>query len=918
MPRNLSGAVADGIVLAIVLGLLAGTGAGTASAASPTDETDLESRIVPKASPGRLEARAAFLDRRLLRWPGSGGSGIFKLYYSPDAGIQALPGRKVEGAAGSLALEAIEGGLPPAQEARFRYLGPGPTLSLREADLPRLPDLLRQQLVLVREREGGIVQEATRLQLAPALDDLYAEASKVPDLGVTVGRGGTTFKLWAPTARKVAVHLYDSATSPRVAVFPMGRDSATGVWSVSRAADLSGKYYRYAVDVVVVDGIGLVRNLVTDPYSISLSADSHRSYIGNLDSPALKPAGWEESRAPDTVEAQTDMVVYELHVRDFSASDPSVPPRHRGKYAAFGEPDSNGMRHLRALARAGITDIHLLPVFDFGSVPESGCIEAWPTRGRPDGEDQQAQVARWADTDCYNWGYDPVHFGAPEGSYATDPQDGARRIVEFREMVQNLHRAGLRVGMDVVYNHTMASGQAEKSVLDRIVPGYYHRLDAAGRVERSTCCENTATEHLMMGKLMIDSVVRWVRDYKIDSFRFDLMGHQPRAVMEELSRRVDAAAGRHVPLIGEGWNFGEVANGARFVQASQLSLGMSGIGTFSDRGRDAVRGGSAFDGGENLVKQQGYINGLVYDPNARAGDRPISDLLRTADMVRLGLAGSVRTYPLETCRDQVVELQAIDYGGQPAGYAAEPAEVVNYVENHDNQTLFDICAYRLPQGTSTADRARVQMLGAAIVAFSQGVAYFHAGIDTLRSKSFDRNSYDSGDWFNRLDWTYMDNGFGAGAPPRRDNGQDYPILEPLLADPRLKPTPTDIAFARDTFRDLLRIRASSTLFRLRTAADIRQRLKFYNTGSKQVPTVIAARLDGRRYPRAGFEGVLYLINVDKVSHRITVPEERGKGWGLHPVHRDPGAADRRASEATYDGETGTFTVPPRTAVVWIE
>jgi pullulanase/glycogen debranching enzyme len=165
----------------------------------------------------------------------------------------------------------------------------------------------------------------------------------------------------------------------------------------------------------------------------------------------------------------------------------------------------------------------------------------------------------------------------------------------------------------------------------------------------------------------------------------------------------------------------------------------------------------------------------------------------------------------------------IAYGNQPAGYAARPAEVVNYIENHDNQTLWDIDAWRLPPGTSSAERARVQLLAAALTAFSQGVAYFHAGVDLLRSKSLDRNSFDSGDWFNRLDFSYRDNYFGTGLPPKQDNGGDWEMMRPLLNDPALRATPQDIAFMRDGFRDLLRIRASSSLFRLRTAGEIEQR-----------------------------------------------------------------------------------------------
>ena len=671
------------------------------------------------------------------------------------------------------------------------------------------------------------------------------------------------------------------------------------------------------VDVIRQDG-GVARNRVTDPYSISLSADSQRSYIANLNAPLLKPNGWDQSRAPNKVAAQTDMVIYELHVRDFSINDSTVTAANRGKYLAFTESQSNGMKHLAALGKAGMTDVHLLPVFDIASIPETGCVTPIIS-GNPDGEAQQEIITKSAANDCFNWGYDPYHFNAPEGSYASDAANGAKRILEFRKMVMALHRAGLRVGMDVVYNHTAASGQAAKSVLDRIVPGYYQRLNSVGKVEQSTCCDNTATENMMMGKLMIDSAVLWATAYKIDSFRFDLMGHQPRATMEALQTQVNKATGRHINLIGEGWNFGEVENGARFVQASQLSLNGSGIGTFSDRARDAVRGGGAGDSGEMLIKSQGYINGLVYDPNALADKaRPLTDLMRTADLVRVGLAGSIRDYVLTTYEGTKKSLREIDYAGQPAGYASAPGEVVNYVDNHDNQTLFDINVYKLPLNTSREDRARVQMLGAAITAFSQGVAYFHAGIDTLRSKSMDGNSYDSGDWFNRLDWRYNDNYFATGAPPKRDNEKQYALIKPLLANPDIKPTRREIEWARDMFRDLLKIRASSSLFRLRTADEIKSRLYFYNTGATQNPVVMAGHLDGKGYPGAGFKEVLYFINVDKVAQEVLLPSEKGKAYALHPVHMRADAADKRPlTDARYDSMAGRFTLPARTALVYV-
>jgi pullulanase len=904
------------LILVVALGL-----AGSAFAAPAQTRADCDGvawQTVLQASPAaRFGAEAVWLTGHSLRWPKVDASGRFRLVHSAGGQIVAAVGSQVTGGDGAIPLTVFDSPLPPAAAARFKYVADGVVLTVPAADTARLPTLHQEQLVLVQEDANGSVRRASAVQSAGALDALYAPAEAVTDFGATPSPGSTAFRLWAPTAQAVSVCSYRSGSGAAQALIPMGRDATTGVWSATLAGDRSGSYYTYLVDVFV-RGVGLVRNRVTDPYSISLTTDSTRSYVADLGSRALEPPGWDRVPAPATVSVPTDMVVYELHVRDFSITDASVPSAHRGKYLAFTDTRSNGMRHLRALARAGLTDVHLLPVFDFATVPEAGCVT--PTvRGGPASERQQTAAVANAARDCYNWGYDPFHYGAPEGSYASSAADGATRVIEFRRMVMALHRAGLRVGMDVVYNHTAAAGQNPHSVLDRIVPGYYQRLDANGAVERSTCCDNTATENRMMGKLMIDSVLRWATQYRIDSFRFDLMGHQPRAVMQALKARVEAATGRVVPLIGEGWNFGEVANGARFVQASQLALNGSGIATFSDRARDAVRGGSASDRGAALIRRQGYINGLVYDPNALADPHvPVSELMRTADLVRVGLAGSIRSYSFATYSGARKLLQDIDYNGQPAGYASEPDEVVNYVENHDNQTLFDLDVYKLPPATRREDRARVQMLGAAIVAFSQGVAYFHAGMDTLRSKSMDRNSYDSGDWFNRIDWTYRTNHFGSGLPPQRDNGPEWALLRPLLADPRIAPRPENIAWARDEFRDLLKIRASSTLFRLRSAAEIRQRLRFANTGPTQQPQVLVGHLDGAGLAGAGFRELLYFINVDKTAHTLALDDEKGKAYVLHPVHLNPAAADQRpAAQAHYEPATGRFTVPPRSAVVYV-
>jgi pullulanase/glycogen debranching enzyme len=774
-------------------------------------------------------------------------------------------------------------------------------------------------VLLVREDDQGRVVAATRVQVPGAVDARYAAARDAPDLGATPLAGGTpaertAFALWAPTARRVSVCVYADARGAATHQRPLRPDPATGIWRDTVAGVGHGRPYRYLVDVFV-PGAGVVRNRVTDPYSLGLTANSARSVVLDLRHPSTKPAGWDGAARPAALAAPTDLTVYELHVRDFSAGDTTVRAPWRGKFLAFTEAASDGMRHLRALAAAGITDVHLLPVYDLASVPEVGCVVPAIPRAAPDAEAQQAAVSAVRERDCFNWGYDPFHYTAPEGSYATAPDDAAARSRELRAMVMALHAAGLRVGMDVVYNHTFASGQDPRSVLDRVVPGYYHRLDADGRIARSTCCENTATEHAMMGKLMIESAAAWVRHYRLDSFRFDLMGHQPRAVMERLQAAVDAAAGRRVPMLGEGWDFGEVAGGARFVQASQRSLPGSGIATFSDRARDALRGGGCCDGGAALVAGRGLLSGLADGPDAARERR--GDLLRAADLARVGLAGTLRAYEMTGADGARRPLAAFDYAGQPAGYAAQPGEVVNYVENHDNLTLFDLLALRLPRDISREQRARAQVLGVAFTAFSQGVAYLHAGVELLRSKSLDRDSFDSGDWFNRIDWTFRDNGFGGGVPPRHRNAADWPWMKPALADARIAPTPAEIRWARGASLDLLRIRRSSTLFRLRTADDVRRRLHFRNVGPAQDPAVLVGHLDGAGYPGAAFREVLYLVNVAGEARTVTLPEEARKAYVLHPVHRAPTRRiARRATRARTRRADASRSPPGRRWSSW--
>jgi pullulanase len=893
--------------------------AATPAHVDPACDAAKHFEVLAEAPP--MEARGIWLAARTLRWPGAEAlpaGGRFVLHHAERDALRADPGVPVQGATRSWVL-APAAPLTEAQNARWRYLAAGPTLALPALELPALRAMHRGQLLLVAENSAGQVLQATALQHPGALDELYEAAETAPELGASPAPRRTTFRLWAPTATRVALCVYGASAGPAQRSQAMQRDERTGVWSHTTPADLSGRYYTYVVDVFV-RGTGWVRNRVTDPYAVSLSANSARTYIANLDSDTLQPAGWRTVRSPHArVKAATDLQLYELHVRDFSFSDATVRPAWRGKYLAFTEPDSLGMRHLRALSQAGITDIHLLPVFDIATVPEQGCLTPEIPRAAPDSAEQQAAVTAAAARDCFNWGYDPWHFNAPEGSYASDTDAGARRIVELRQMVLALHEAGLRVGMDVVYNHTTASGQDHRSVLDRIVPGYYQRLNAAGKVETSTCCDNTATEHRMMARLMSDSLLLWARHYRMDSFRFDLMGHQPRAAMEAAQARLKRELGREIHFIGEGWNFGEVANNARFRQASQLELGGSGIATFSDRLRDGARGGGHDDSGERAVSRQGWLNGQHYAPNALGAAATREQLLHSADLVRVGLAGTLRQFRMQAADGQVRELQQLRYAGQAAGYTEQPGEVVNYVENHDNQTLFDLNALRLPAGTSADDRARVQVLGGALTAFAQGVAYWHAGIELLRSKSLDRNSYDSGDWFNRLDFSLQDNGFAAGLPRQADNGHTWAQMRPVLADGSIKPGTAQIRFTRDAFLDLMRIRASTTLLRLRSAADVMQRLRFFNTGPQQVATVVAAHVDGRGLEGANFAGLVYLVNADVKEQRIAAPELAGQAWVLHPVHLAATAADPRpAAAARWDAARAEFTIPPRTALAWVQ
>ena len=870
----------------------------------------------PKGNLG--QAKAHWLAADIIAWDAGSEADTFRLYHAANGGL-GLDQDGVSGADGALELSYDPSGLPANILDRFPHLAGLQALRLAPADLAAVPAILKGQVALSVVDADGNPVDATSLQIPGVLDDLYTYDG---DLGPEFYGGEPTLALWAPTARSVSLLLFEDAnpaTSP--APYAMTLDPATGVWHIAGTADWTGKFYLYDVEVYVPSTGQVEHNLVTDPYSLGLSTNSARSHLVNLDAAGLKPAGWEGLAKPPLA-APEDIVIYELHVRDFSIFDESVPESYRGTYKAFASEGANGSNHLATLAAAGLTHVHLLPVFDIASIDEDTAARQEPDPDvlamyPPDSDQQQAAVSATANLDGFNWGYDPWHYTTPEGSYSTDP-DGAARIVEFREMVQALNQDGLRVVMDVVYNHTNASGQNAKSVLDRIVPGYYHRLSATGAIERSTCCENTASEHAMMEKLMVDSLVTWARDYKIDGFRFDLMGHHSkanmlkvRAALDALTPEDDGVDGASIYLYGEGWNFGEVANNARFEQATQRNMAGTGIGSFSDRLRDGVRGGNPFSD----VREQGFINGLHYDWNGYPQGDQFGELLHISDWIRVGLAGGLSDYEFVDANGNLVRADQVDYFGQQAGYTMDPQEHITYAAAHDNETLFDATQLKAPQATTMADRLRIQNLGNSIVMLGHGIPFFHAGQDILRSKSMDRDSFNSGDWFNAIDWSFMSTNWGKGLPVADKNQDNWPIMQPLLADPALAPAASDVAHSADLFAELLRLRKSSKLFRLEYADQIRDRVAFHNTGPMQIPGLIVMSIsDDAGDIDLTNELIVVLFNARNDAVSFGFPAS-GREFLLHPLLAE--SVDAVVRTASYDIGTQAFAVPARTTAVFM-
>ncbi|KAK9755442.1 hypothetical protein RND81_01G025500 [Saponaria officinalis] len=874
-------------------------------------------------------SRAYWPSKDIIAWNIDIGDGSCYLYASKTAAL-TVTDAGIQGHDVKIQLEKDNEGLPAKVIEKFPHIR-GYT-AFKVPSTVDTKSLLKCQLAVASYNSGGGCRNATGLQLPGVIDELYSYDGP---LGATFSGDSISLYLWAPTAQTVTASLFKNPSGGEpFETVPL--KESNGVWSISGPRSWEGCYYVYEVDVYHYSTLKIEKCFANDPYARGVSADGSRTLLVDINSDSLKPEGWDNlANEKPVLLSLSDISIYELHIRDFSANDLTVDSNLRGGYLAFAAQDSAGILHLKKLSAAGLTHVHLLPSFHFAEVNDDKekwkfvdpkTLESLPS----DSEEQQARITAIQDEDGYNWGYNPVLWGAPKGSYATNP-NGPSRIIEFRKMVQALNHIGLRVVLDVVYNHLSSSGPHDQnSVLDKIVPGYYLRRDADGSIESSTCMNDTASEHYMVERLILDDLSSWAVNYKVDGFRFDLMGHimkhtmvRATSMLQGLSKGRDGVEGSSIYLYGEGWDFGEVAKNARGVNASQLNLGGTGIGSFNDRIRDAMLGGGPF--GPPL--QQGFATGLSLEPNDHDhGSKSNEDrmLAVSKDHIQVGMAANLRDYVLTNCDGkQVRGSEVYNYDGSPVGYALQPIEIVNYVSAHDNETLFDIISLKTPINMTVDVRCRMNHIATSIIALSQGTPFFHAGDEMLRSKSLDRDSYNSGDWFNRLDFTYNSNNWGVGLPPKSHNENNWPLIRERLANPSYKPDKNHIVAAVENFTNLLQIRYSSPLFRLRTVKDIQDRVRFHNNGPSGVPGVIVMSIEDGRAGASGlsqldpkFQYIVVIINVRPNQVSLADAVFRGKALQLHPVQ--VASNDIIVKESKFEPSSGCFTIPPKTTAVFAE
>jgi pullulanase len=509
------------------------------------------------------------------------------------------------------------------------------------------------------------------------------------DLGVRYTPEATYFRIWAPRAEEVIVRIFDQGHEGNLLeAFSMGKDKR-GTWKLQLKGDWVNRYYTIQARI---DSRWM--NEVPDPYARAVGVNGNRGMI--VDLAATNPPGWDETPRPP-LNSFADMVIWEIHMRDFSIH-PSSGSSYPGKYLAFTErgtrsPEGQktGLDHLLEL---GITHVHLLPVYDFYTVDETRL-----------------------DVPQFNWGYDPKNYNVPQGSYSTDPYDGNVRILEFKQMVQALHQNGIRVIMDVVYNHMY---DAVNSPFEQLVPGYFFRMREDGSFSDGSACGNeTASEKAMMRKFMVESVKYWATEYRIDGFRFDLMGLHDIETMN-LIRDELHAIDPTIFLYGEGWTAGDTPLPPKDRAVKAHASKLNGIAVFSDDIRDAIRGHWAD----------------VDDPGFMVGQP--------------GLEESIKFGVVASTQHPQINYELVNYSDAP--YAANPLQTITYVTCHDNPCLWDKIVYTC-NDCSKQEKLDIQKLANAIVLTSQGVPLLHAGEEIVRTKFGEHNSYNLPDSINQLVWS---------------------------------------------------------------------------------------------------------------------------------------------------------------------
>lgn len=489
-------------------------------------------------------------------------------------------------------------------------------------------------------------------------------------------------------AAAVKLRLYDAGNGGSPVKEAELEKRSRGLWELTIPEDLKNKYYTFQVQQN-----GKWSLEAPDIYAKAVGVNGHRGMIVNLDE--TDPSGWKKDKRPK-FKKPTDAVIYELHIRDISA-DLNSGIKNRGKFLGLTEtgtrsPDGRptGLDHLKEL---GITHVHILPAFDYNSVDES----------KPDGK--------------YNWGYDPLNYNVPEGSYSTDPYDGKVRIKEFKEMVQALHKNGMRVILDVVYNHTT---DIDHSNFTQFAPGYFYRHNPDGTYSNATGCGNeTASERPMMRKFMMESVLYWANEYHIDGFRFDLMGVHDIKTMNAISDTLHAID-PSIIIYGEGWTAGAspYPENLRAVKANTARL--HNIAAFSDDVRDGLRGGWSD------VRSKGFAGGNG----------------ELKESVKFGIVASVK--------HAQVDYSKVNYDKAP--WAKKPAQTITYVSCHDDNCLYDRLKISNPK-VSEDDLIRMDKLAQTAIMTSQGIAFMLSGEELLRTKQGVANSFNSPDSINQIDWT---------------------------------------------------------------------------------------------------------------------------------------------------------------------